>query len=320
LAVTGGLNIGNPYFRVDPEDPDANWRDQDVVVRGAVVDDLMAAFDRNFRYLVDIKKSRGVFNTNLYWEGTRALLDHTGKFPVRYSTDAERVRSASALEARRPELNFRSARCRFLQSRPRMQESYIHQAYLKLIGRAREEILIANAYFVPTPSIRHALQDAAKRCVAIKIISNSPATNDLPEISLVGRGYYGELLAVNESPEVVDCDHPEAGIRIWEWVGRKPDEQVNRQGTMHSKYAVFDQTRNLVGSYNLDPRSQRLNSETALVFEEQALAATLRRLFLEQDLSYSTRVTPEQAAGFETPENVVRRFRKSLGTLFEGEL
>ena len=33
IAVTGGLNIGNEYFRADPDDPDATWRDQDVVVR-----------------------------------------------------------------------------------------------------------------------------------------------------------------------------------------------------------------------------------------------------------------------------------------------
>ena len=36
VAVTGGLNVGNEYFRVDPSEPDAYWRDQDVVLRGRV--------------------------------------------------------------------------------------------------------------------------------------------------------------------------------------------------------------------------------------------------------------------------------------------
>ncbi len=41
IAVTGGLNIGNEYFRADPWHPDKTWRDQDVVLRGAVVADLV---------------------------------------------------------------------------------------------------------------------------------------------------------------------------------------------------------------------------------------------------------------------------------------
>jgi putative cardiolipin synthase len=320
VAITGGLNIGNEYFRADPASPDHTWRDQDVVVRGAVVKDLVTAFDRNFDYFVGVKKSRGVFNTNLYWDATRKVLDRTGKVPIRYTTDPQVLQNVAALEARQPALEFRGATCRFLQNRPRLKETYIQQAYVKLIERAQGEVLIANAYFVPTPSIFTALTDAAKRCVSVRLVSNSPQTNDLPEITLVGRGYYKDLLAVNESPEVGSCRNPEAGLRIWEWVGQAPDEAERRQGTMHSKFAVFDGQRALVGSYNLDPRSEKLNSETAVVFLQPELARQLRAKFLDEDLHYAREVTPDEAATFEAPQDVVERFRKSLGQLFEDQL
>ncbi len=320
IAVTGGLNIGNEYFRVDPSDPDAYWRDQDVVLKGAVINDLVTAFDRNFDYFVDIKASRGIFNTNLYWDATRRVLDTSGKVPIPYSTEPELVESVAVLEARRPVLEFRPARCRFIQSRPRLKETYIQQAYLKMIEHAQQEILIANAYFVPTPSITLALEDAAGRCVAIRLVSNSPGTNDLPEISMVGRGHYKSLLAINSKPAVEACDNPEAGIRIWEWVGQAADEPARGQGTMHSKFAVMDSRRSLVGSYNLDPRSEKLNSETAIVFEQEELAGRLRQLFLENDLRYSREVTLEQAQEFEDPQDVVYRFRDSIGKYFEEEL
>ena len=277
VALTGGLNIGNEYFRANPDDPDGTWRDQDIVVRGAIVADLVTAFERNFEYFVGVKKSRGIFNTNLYWDATRAALDRTGKLPIHYTTDPQLVRNVTALESRQPALDFRGATCRFLQSRPRLKETYIQQAYVKLIERAQEEVLIANAYFVPTPSVFTALTDAAKRCASVKLISNSPETNDLPEITLVGRGYYRDLLAVNESPEVKSCRNPDAGLRIWEWVGQAPDEPSRNQGTMHSKFAVFDAQRGLVGSYNLDPRSEKLNSETAVVFLQSDLARAAAR-------------------------------------------
>jgi cardiolipin synthase C len=320
IAVTGGLNIGNEYFRADPGHPDRYWRDQDVVLRGAVVADLVAAFDRNFEYFLDVKQSRGIFNTNIYWDATRKAMDQTGRMPISYKTDPALVASVAALEARRPALDFRPATCRFIQNRPRLKETYIQQAYIKLIERAQREVLVANAYFVPTPSIATALTDAAKRCVAVRLISNSPETNDLPEISLVGRGYYKDLLAVNDSPEVAACANPEAGLRIWEWVGQAADEATRGQGTMHSKYAVVDGTRSLVGSYNLDPRSEKLNSETAVVFLQPELSNALRSAFLDGDLRYGREVSAEQAAQFEAPASVVERFRKSIGHLFEQHL
>ena len=320
VAVTGGLNIGNEYFRANPADPDFTWRDQDVVVRGAIVHDLVTAFDRNFEYFVGVKKSRGIFNTNLYWDATRHVLDKTGKVPVKFTTNPDVAAHVAEIEARRPALAYSGATCRFFQSRPRFKESYIQQAYVKLIERARSEVLIANAYFVPTATIKLALQDAAKRCVAVRLISNSPATNDLPEISLVGRGHYKDLLAVNESPEVAACKSAEEGLRIWEWVGQSATEAERRQGTMHSKYAVIDGRRSLVGSYNLDPRSEKLNSESALVFEQPELSGRLRDAFFNNDLRYSREVTAAQAAEFETPDDVVERFRKSIGQLFEQQL
>ena len=318
-GVTGGLNIGNEYFRIDPTDPAGYWRDQDVAVRGAILADLATAFDHTFEYLVEIKESRGIFNTNLYWGATRSLLDETGKFPIDYDTDERLVARVEALEQQDATLDFNGARCRFLHNRPRFAETYILQAYMKMIAAARQELLIANAYFVPTPAITAALEDAVRRCVAVTLVTNSPETNDLPEISMVGRGYYKDLLAFNDLREVAACPNADAGIEIWEWVGRAADDPV-QQGTMHSKFAVADRRVSLVGSYNFDPRSERLNSETALVFEQAELSSELARWIVEHDLHYSEPVTVEAAAGFADPEDTIYRFRKTIGHLFEEEL
>jgi len=83
---------------------------------------------------------------------------------------------------------------------------------------------------------------------------------------------------------------------------------------------VIDGERSLVGSYNLDPRSEKLNSESAVVFLQPQLAQQLRRRFLEDDLRYGREVSLEQAASFESPASVVERFRKSLGVAFEDHL
>ena len=318
-AIAGGLNIANEYFRIDPDSPHGNWRDQDIVLQGAVVRDMVVAFDRNFDYFVQVKKSRGILNTNLYWDATRKVLKETGRIKFHFDADPRLEKRVRELAARKLTLDFQPARARFFQNRPRYRETYIEQAYLQLIEHARKEILIANAYFVPSAEIIEALHEAARRCVAITLLTNSPHTNDLPEITMVGRGHYKTLMEVNQEAAVTRCPHAGAGIQIWEWQGKKAGE-AQTDGTMHSKFAVFDRQYALVGSFNLDPRSARLNSESAVVLENRKLAEQLAHIMLSRDLDYSKRISEKEAEAFEEPQDAIYRFRKSLGDVFEKEL
>ncbi|WP_293674759.1 phospholipase D-like domain-containing protein [Thiolapillus sp.] len=103
--------------------------------------------------------------------------------------------------------------------------------------------------------------------------------------------------------------------------GREKRQGESRtDGTMHSKFAVFDRQYALVGSFNLDPRSARLNSESAVVFENTKLAGRLADIMLSRDLGYSKRISEAAAETFEAPQDAIYRFRKSLGDVFEKEL
>jgi putative cardiolipin synthase len=316
-AVVGGLNIANEYFRVDPGNVPRYWRDQDVVVRGAVLADLTTTFDRNFEHFKDGKRRRGGL-TDAAWDATRAIMEKKGTPTFSFERRDDLVRAVAALEARTPPRDFQPARCRFFHSRPRLRESYIQQAYLKLLDGARREVLIGNAYFVPTEATRLAIEQAARRCVRVVLLSNGPETNDTPGMDLLSRGYYADLLAVNATPEVAACAQP-AGVEIWEWQGKAPGDARQTQGLYHAKFAVVDRAVALVGSYNLDPRSERHNSETALVFEHPALAAQLATLFAH-DLATSRQITATEAAAFERPASVRKRLAKELAGLFEDQM
>ena len=76
----------------------------------------------------------------------------------------------------------------------------------------------------------------------------------------------------------------------------------------------------LFGSYNLDPRSEKLNSETAVVFESDILSAELAEIFYENDLANSRHVTPEDAEGFNELADAFYKLRKEFGGLFESLL
>lgn len=315
VAITGGLNIANEYFRIDPEDPGHYWRDQDVVVQGDAVKDMVTTFERNFEYFKKIKASRGIFNTDMYWEATRNVLDVTGRLPIDVTTDERLNRNVRELSERKPDLQYEEARCRFFQNRPRFGETFIEQAYRKSIKGAEKEILIANAYFVPSEAFIDIVKDAARRCVNVIILTNSPETNDLPMLNIVGRRYYGEILAVNTEPVVQACDG--GGVQIWEWQGRRTGAAGITDGTIHAKYAVFDRRISLVGSYNLDPRSRSLNSETAIVFENPILSGYLAKSFYENDLDFSRQITLEESRAFPDSTGVIYQLEKELGILVE---
>jgi putative cardiolipin synthase len=314
-AVTGGLNIANEYFRVDPTNVPRYWRDQDVLVRGAVLADLTATFDRNWAHFKAIDARRGGVS-DLAWDAARKLMEKNGPPAITFERRDHLVRTVAALEARTVPRDYQPARCRFFQSRPRLEETFIQQAHLKLLASAQREVLIANAYFLPTISTRLAIKEAAARCVRVVILSNGAETSDTPGINPLARGYYTELLSINDSPRVKACTNG-GGVQIWEWLGKRPGDAKQTQGLLHAKYVVVDREVSLVGSYNLDPRSERLNSESAIVFENDVLAAQLAKIFVEQDLSTSRRISAQEAARFERPASVRERFKKELAAVFE---
>jgi phosphatidylserine/phosphatidylglycerophosphate/cardiolipin synthase-like enzyme len=313
-AVMGGLNIANEYFRVDPTNVARYWRDQDVLVRRAIVDDLAGAFDRNWQHF----KARRAGAADAAWGLARSIMQKTGVPNIPFTRDARLAGTIAAFETRPLARDYKPAHCRFFQNRPRLHETYIQQAYMRLFDSAQKEVLVANAYFLPTPSTLLMIREAAKRCVRVVILGNSPATNDTPGMNSLARGYYKDILAVNETPAVKACTNG-GGVEIWEWLGKSPADAKQTQGLLHAKYAVVDRKIALVGSYNLDARSERLNSESAIVFENAELGAQLGALH-DRDLASSRRITAEEAATFERAETVQKRMAHQLATAFEDQL
>ena len=80
------------------------------------------------------------------------------------------------------------------------------------------------------------------------------------------------------------------------------------EGTLHAKFALFDDDTALVGSYNLDPRSERLNSETAIAIESAEVVSELRAHLESSDLPKSAQISWEQAQSFRAPEGIEEKF------------
>lgn len=142
----------------------------------------------------------------------------------------------------------------------------IERAYLKAIGKARTEIIIASAYFVPGKKFRQGLIEAAKRGVRVRLL-------------LQGRMEYWLMFATHEVYSVF-LRH---GIEIYEY----------RASFMHSKVAVIDGRWATVGSSNIDPFSLLLAREANIMVQDKAFNQELKADLELAIAEKSVRVRPE---------------------------
>jgi cardiolipin synthase len=126
----------------------------------------------------------------------------------------------------------------------------IEDAYLTAIAEARENILIANAYFLPGRRFRRALSDAVERGVRVTILLQGRIEYRL--LHYATQALYGKLLG--------------AGIRVFEY----------RRSFLHAKVAVIDEQWATVGSSNIDPFSLLLAKEANIVVRDARFAEQLR--------------------------------------------
>jgi cardiolipin synthase len=144
----------------------------------------------------------------------------------------------------------------------------IERAYLRAIGRARDEIIIANAYFVPGRKLRHALVRAARRGVKVYLLLQGRYEYFMQYYA--ARPVFGAMLR--------------AGIEIHEY----------SPSFLHAKVAVVDGRWATVGSSNLDPLSLLLAREANVVVEDDAFAGRLRARLVEAMQQEGRRMDPAE--------------------------
>ena len=140
-------------------------------------------------------------------------------------------------------------------SGPDTRNEAIHRLFFGAIVGAQHEVLVTTPYFVPTESLLVAMELAAMRGVAVKLVL--PGRSNHLVTFHAGRSFYDQLL--------------DAGVELREY----------RRGIVHAKTLVVDGRVALVGSANMDLRSFRLNFEVHALVHDHTTAAKLQESFDE---------------------------------------
>ena len=308
IAVAGGRNIGDEYFMRGAQ---ANFIDMDVLATGVVVPTLAAVFDRywNSELAWSIQRLASADSAHsahcahcancancancatgadfdALVQAAAATLpvspsDRFGHTPVSQQLAAGQLAQAFGAVQVAADDPAKAAGQADPLTTTRAQVSHA-------MGQAEHEMLIVSPYFVPGSRGMALLMHAAGRHVRTTVLTNSLGATDEP---LVHAGYAGYRHAMLK-----------LGVKLHELGARLSQKSSlfanigSSTGRLHAKVLVIDRQRLVIGSMNMDGRSERHNTEIALLIDSPELASEVVELFRgeAQASSYQLRLSADQ--------------------------
>ncbi len=138
--------------------------------------------------------------------------------------------------------------------------------FTSLLNAAKKRVWLSAPYFVPDSSVMTALKLAALRGVDVRILLNSKNDNFIAQMA--SYHYINELKNTN--------------IHFYAF----------KNGFLHEKVVLVDDSISTVGTPNFDNRSFRLNFEITAVVADKGLAQNVEKMFLD-DFKNSNILKPQ---------------------------
>lgn len=225
IGFVGGINILNDSDDADQTPPRIDYA---VQLQGSILIDMIDSVQTLWRHMSWMARLKKI-SSNMSKRVLRKPSEATFKPP--------KIDSSGDIKAA------------FVIRNSVLHRHDIEIAYLQAISGAKSEIIIANAYFLPSKRFRKALLAATARGVRIKLL-------------LQGRKEYLLMFATHALYDQL----LHAGIEIFEY----------KKSFLHSKVAVIDNNWATVGSSNIDPLSLMLANEANVVIQEAQFANELK--------------------------------------------
>lgn len=167
---------------------------------------------------------------------------------------------------------------------------------LQLISQARGDVLIVSPYFVPGEKMMQQFAALRQRGVRVRVLTNSLASNDAPAAHVGYARYREALLAMGIELYEMRAEQPGTIASFGAAGGSTGGSTGGSHASLHAKVVVIDSRLLVVGSMNLDLRSQLQNSEVAIVIRNRALSAEATRMIEPALANGAYRVEQENGA------------------------
>jgi len=158
--------------------------------------------------------------------------------------------------------------------------SPIFAAMMNELQTAKTSVDIENAYIVAIPAMVEAVKQATARGVRVRVFTNSDQSVDEKVIGNAMRISALKLLG--------------AGAEVY----------LRKGSTLHSKFMIVDNKRAYIMSYNIHPRSEKMENEMALLVNDEAVARDLADVFASDVTNNETAIRVTDPAQLAVPADV----------------
>src|SRR5699024_11012228 len=249
ISIVGGRNIGDEYFDAGSG---VAFADLDVAVVGNVVPTISTDFNRYWR-------SRSAYPLSLIVPPAAVA-----KTPPLEQNDATAKAYLAALAASpfterfiTAQVNWQWVNAYLLSDDPSKglgrapAETSVMASISPMMEATQQQLTIVSPYFVPTQQGKKLLQRVASKGANVAVLTNSFMATDVAPVHAGYIKYRKPLLR--------------EGVALYEL---KPSATVSEQresvlkssgASLHAKTFTIDNHWMFVGSFNMDPRSARLN-------------------------------------------------------------
>lgn len=282
VVITGGRNIADEYFDYDHE---YNFRDRDVLLIGEVTRDINKSFEEFWNSDLSVPLS-DLFDAKNLALNSEAEYDYIHQYACNPENFWPQVRD----KIRSVPIAFKNIQdsgdlvwvdsVSFVSDRPGKNEEdglkgggVSTDHLIDLIKQAKKSVYIQSPYLVTTALSQRLFDEAVKRGVEVKVLTNSmTSTDNLEAFS----GYKRDRKKLLETGINIYEFKPDAAVRFKVMTGALQRE-INYTPIfgLHAKSMVVDEAIAVIGTFNLDPRSANLNTECFAAIYDSTIAKNL---------------------------------------------
>ncbi|PAF43574.1 phospholipase D family protein [Helicobacter sp. 11S02596-1] len=268
--IIGGRNIADNYF---DNNLNVNFSDTDVFFLGKIAKEARESFEKywNFHRSIPVSLLPSKSKMKKYLKNYPKIIAKIEGSPQDWEIYKQAIEGfISDYKNKRNMVYWGEAK--LIADLPEKIEDHLAspltQALKKIWEKTTESIDISSAYFVPGKKGMEHLQNAINRGIDISILTNSLSSTDALVVYAAWERYRDDLVKM--------------GANVYEY--RRNAGKVKIRGklssgaSLHSKTIVFDEEITWVGSFNLDPRSESINTEVVAVFGNKEFAKETKKL------------------------------------------
>ena len=297
IAIAGGRNLADEYFLRSEL---ANFIDFELLMAGPVVPESARIFDSYWNSDVVYPLHQVVQPTQpadaLVAAFDAATDEHAAPRPDAPPDTDILGEPRLAVQLARGELHWIRADAHALADSPNKAlgspppgtQTLAQRFYAMLASTAKSEVLVVSPYFIPGDDGMARIRTARAHGIKITVITNSMADSDEPLVNVNYNRYRIPML--QEGVELLEVSTQQLKRSA---VFRRLLRQA--RGRLHAKLAMIDREWVMLGSMNLDPRSERLNTEFGVGVRSFELAQALLFAYSLDNLEgvYRVVLTPD---------------------------